>query len=50
MDNTVGEKIRRFRKRAGVSQFELELRINASPGSISRIESGQVNVLKYGNK
>lgn len=46
MDNTVGEKIRRFRKRAGVSQFELELRINASPGSISRIESGQVNPTK----
>ncbi len=46
MDNAVGEKIRRFRKRAGVSQFELELRINASPGSISRIESGQVNPTK----
>jgi transcriptional regulator with XRE-family HTH domain len=46
MDNTVGEKIKKFRKRAGVSQFELELRINASPGSISRIESGQVNPTK----
>jgi transcriptional regulator with XRE-family HTH domain len=46
MDNTVGEKIKKFRKRAGVSQFELELRIDASPGSISRIESGQVNPTK----
>jgi transcriptional regulator with XRE-family HTH domain len=46
MDNTVGEKIKKFRKRAGVSQFELELRINASPGSISRIESGQINPTK----
>jgi transcriptional regulator with XRE-family HTH domain len=46
MDNTVGEKIRKFRKRSGISQFELELRIDASPGSISRIESGQVNPTK----
>lgn len=42
----IGEKIRNFRKRAGKSQFELELEIEASPGSMSRIESGQVNPTK----
>lgn len=42
----IGEKIRNFRKRSGKSQFELELEIEASPGSMSRIESGQVNPTK----
>jgi len=46
MNNTVGQKIKNFRKRAGKSQFELELDIDASPGSISRIESGEVNPTK----
>lgn len=46
MNNKIGEKIRNFRKRKGISQFELELRIDASPGSISRIESGVVNPTK----
>jgi transcriptional regulator with XRE-family HTH domain len=46
MNNTVGDKIRKFRKRSGISQFELELRIEASPGSISRIENGLVNPTK----
>jgi transcriptional regulator with XRE-family HTH domain len=46
MSNSVGEKIRKFRKRSGISQFELELRIDASPGSISRIEVGHVNPSK----
>ncbi len=43
---TVGQKIRRFRKRAGLSQLSLELAIEASPGSLSRIESGKVNPRK----
>jgi len=46
MNNTVGQKIKNFRKRSGKSQFELELDIDASPGSISRIESGEVNPTK----
>jgi transcriptional regulator with XRE-family HTH domain len=46
MTNNIGEKIRNFRKRSGISQFELELRIDASPGSISRIENGQINPTK----
>jgi len=46
MNSTVGQKIKNFRKRAGKSQFELELDIEASPGSISRIESGEVNPTK----
>lgn len=43
---TVGQKIKQFRNRAGISQLELEMRIETSPGSISRIESGQVNPTK----
>ncbi len=43
---TVGQKIKRFRKRAGLSQLSLELAIEASPGSLSRIESGKVNPTK----
>lgn len=46
MRNTVGEKIRVYRKREKLSQFALELEIEASPGSVSRIESGQVNPTK----
>jgi transcriptional regulator with XRE-family HTH domain len=46
MNVKIGDKIRKFRKRSGMSQFELELQIDASPGSISRIESGQVNPTK----
>lgn len=42
----LGNKIRNFRLRAGLSQFKLEELINASPGSISRIENGEVNPTK----
>lgn len=42
----IGEKIKYFRTRAGVSQLDLELSINASSGSVSRIESGKVNPTK----
>jgi transcriptional regulator with XRE-family HTH domain len=43
---TLGEKIRNFRKRAGMSQLDLEVAIDAATGSISRIESGKVNPTK----
>ncbi len=43
---TLGQKIRRYRKRAGMSQLSLELAIEASPGSLSRIENGKVNPTK----
>lgn len=43
---TVGEKIKNFRKQAGLSQLELETKIGAAAGSISRIESGKVNPTK----
>jgi transcriptional regulator with XRE-family HTH domain len=46
MRNSLGEKIKFYRKRAGLSQLELETSIEASPGSLSRIESGQVNPTK----
>jgi len=41
-----GQRIRQFRKKAGITQIELELRINASFGSISRMENGLTNPTK----
>ncbi|MEP7103669.1 MAG: helix-turn-helix transcriptional regulator [Candidatus Dojkabacteria bacterium] len=48
MDNKyiLGNRIRAFRKRAGISQFDLELGIGTSPGGLSRIENGEVNPTK----
>lgn len=47
MDSKVlGDRIRTFRKRAGISQMDLEIQMEASPGSLSRIESGEVNPTK----
>ena len=46
MKISLGEKIKNFRKRAGMSQLDLEVQIVASPGSISRIENGQINPTK----
>ncbi len=45
-DLSLGEKIRNFRKRAGKSQFELETAIGAANGTVSRIESNEVNPTK----
>lgn len=42
----LGDKIRKFRKEAGMSQLDLELAIGASTGMISRIENGDVNPTK----
>lgn len=42
----LGNRIRTFRKRAGLSQMDLEIEMEASPGSLSRIESGEVNPTK----
>lgn len=41
-----GNKIKTLRKKAGITQLELELRINAAFGSISRIENGVTNPTK----
>ncbi|KXK26781.1 MAG: Helix-turn-helix motif protein [candidate division WS6 bacterium OLB20] len=46
MSESVGDKIRTYRKRAGVSQLDLEMAIGASPGSLSRIENGVNNPTK----
>lgn len=46
MDTELGNRIKQFRNRACISQLELEMRIETSPGSISRIENGQVNPTK----
>lgn len=43
---SLGNRIRFFRKRKGLSQFELETEINASPGVISRIENESINPTK----
>lgn len=45
-NNTLGKKIKNFRLRAGLSQMKLEGLIDASPGSISRTENGEVNPTK----
>lgn len=45
-EHIIGNKIRYFRRKAGITQFELELRINASYGSISRMENGLTNPTK----
>ncbi|BCX13570.1 MAG: hypothetical protein KatS3mg085_102 [Candidatus Dojkabacteria bacterium] len=41
-----GRRLRYFRKRANLSQFEVELEIGAASGSISRIENGVTNANK----
>jgi transcriptional regulator with XRE-family HTH domain len=43
---TLGSKIKYFRKRAKMSQLQLENEIGAAAGSISRIENGEVNPTK----
>ncbi|MEP7104090.1 MAG: helix-turn-helix domain-containing protein [Candidatus Dojkabacteria bacterium] len=42
----IGQKIRNFRIRAGLSQLELEIKMGAAPSSLSRIENGEVNPSK----
>lgn len=42
----IGEKIKNYRQRAGVSQMDLELAIDAAFGSVSRIENNKVNPTK----
>ncbi len=46
IDSNIGLKIKKFRKRAKISQFELEIRMSAASGSISRMENGDVNPTK----
>lgn len=42
----LGERIKNFRVTKGISQFELEVAIDASSGVLSRIESGKINPTK----
>ncbi|MEP7103797.1 MAG: helix-turn-helix transcriptional regulator [Candidatus Dojkabacteria bacterium] len=42
----IGKKVRYFRLRALISQLKLERLIEASDGSLSRLESGKVNPTK----
>lgn len=46
MATFLGTKIRVFRKRAGISQMDLEVATDSATGSMSRIESGEVNPTK----
>ena len=42
----IGDKLQKFRKQAKLSQFQLELEVGISPGSISRIENYLINPTK----
>jgi transcriptional regulator with XRE-family HTH domain len=42
----IGDTIKQFRKRKGLSQLDLEMKIDSAQGTISRIENGQVNPSK----
>lgn len=44
--NNTGNRIKFFRKRAGLTQSDLELSINAATGSVSRLEAGKVQPTK----
>jgi len=44
--NNLGQKIKKYRTRAGLSQLDLENEIDASSGSISRMENDIVNPTK----
>ena len=43
---TIGQKIKLYRLKGNLSQFELEQIINASAGSLCRMETGLVNPTK----
>lgn len=45
-DLTLGQKIKNFRKRSGMSQLELENEIGAAHGAVSRMEKGKINPTK----
>src|SRR3990167_3969491 len=40
---TIGQKIKQFRERAGLSQLALEMEAELASGHLSRIESGRKN-------
>lgn len=42
---TTGQRIRKYRKQAGLSQHELASRLGVTPGAVSQWELDQVNVL-----
>jgi transcriptional regulator with XRE-family HTH domain len=46
MQYKLGNLIRQYRRRAGISQLELEIRIDAAFSSISKIEAGKVDLSK----
>lgn len=46
MDQNIGNLIKRYRLRSGMSQLDLECEINAGFGSISKIENGKVDPTK----
>jgi len=45
-NKTLGKKLKNFRLRTGISQLELENQVGLALGSLSRIESGQINPTK----
>jgi transcriptional regulator with XRE-family HTH domain len=43
---STNQLVKQFRKRSGITQMELELRIGAAFGTISRVENGVTNPTK----
>lgn len=46
MKHGLGKRIRFFRKRANLTQLQLEVELGASSGAVSRIENNQINPTK----
>lgn len=46
MSKTVGQKLKFFRNRSSISQFDVELGVGLATGNLSRIESGMINPTK----
>lgn len=46
MSKSLGQKIKSFRNRSSISQFDLELAVGLSAGNISRIENDMINPTK----
>lgn len=44
INQLIGQRIRQFRKKSGLSQHELAMRCDIEPSNLCRIESGNTNL------
>lgn len=44
INQLIGQRIRQFRKKSGLSQYELAMRCDIEPSNLCRIESGNTNL------